>query len=197
MRWLDAWRQRHGPHAALFGAPPDAERISLDLETTGLDVATCRVLSIAAVPVGAGCVHTSRALVLKVKSAEAIGIDSMRHHRLRQVDLVDGLSIEDALSQLLAYIGARPLLGYCIDFDAGVLSRLCRARFGFALPNPRLELSHRYERWWRQRNPGVEPRLDFDSILAGLSIPPLGRHDAYADAVAAGLAWLLLDQRGV
>jgi DNA polymerase III subunit epsilon len=192
MRWLDQWRQRNGPFAALFKPPPDAHIISIDLETTGLDTTHCRILSIAAVAIAPPKLLTSQALVMLVRDDGDIGIDSMRFHQLRRADLSAGLSLPEALTQLLHFVGSRPLLGYCVGFDVAVLNRECQTHFGFQLPNRRIELMDQYEHAFRRQRPHEEPKLDFDSMLRQLDLPDLARHDAYADAVAAAMAWLKL-----
>lgn len=192
MRWWYRWRHRNSPYVAAYATPPDARVFSIDLETTGLDPATCRVLSLAAVPMEGMRILTSEALYLKVRDEGDITLDSMRHHRLRSIDLQSGVSLEEALKQFVERVGSRPLLGYCVAFDYAVLQRLCREHLGISLCNRRLELRERFEQRWRQRHPELEPHLDLDSILQSLGLPTLERHDAYADAVATAAAWLKL-----
>jgi DNA polymerase-3 subunit epsilon len=120
----------------------------------------------------------------------------MRHHRLRSVDLADGVDLTAALEQLATLLGSRPVLGYCVAFDVAVLQRLCRTHLGVPLCNPTLDLRDRFERQWRRAHPDSEPLLDLDSMLRVLSLPPISRHDAYADAVVTAAAWLKLDAAG-
>lgn len=191
-RWLDAWRQRQGPYAPLFARYRGAELVAIDLETTGLDPASAKILSLAAVPLSGQRVETSRALALRVRDPVAIGIDSMRHHRLRNQDLAGGVTLDEALERFLAFIGNRPLLGYCVAFDFAVLDRELERRHGFRLPNRRIELSSEFEHHARRRAPEHEPALSFEAIAKALGVPQLGRHDAYGDAVTAALCYLRL-----
>jgi len=193
-RWWHARRAGRGPHAALFRRYRGPDLVSLDIETTGLDPAECELLSLAAVPFSGSTVRTSEALVLKVRGASRIGIDSMRHHQLRPSDVADGVSVDEAVERLLAFLGNRPVFGYCIGFDIAVIGREMRRLHGFPLPNRHVELSEEFEHRFRRRHPELEPGLSFERIAQALGIPQLGRHDAYGDAVTAALCLIRLRQ---
>ena len=86
--------------------------------------------------------------------------DSVRIHRLRERDLARGLAIEDALAQLLRFIGSRPLVGYYLEFDVAMIERVLRPWLGIGLPNERIEVSalyydHRFRQLlpWQQQAP--------------------------------------------
>jgi DNA polymerase-3 subunit epsilon len=128
-----------------------------------------------------------------VRGEQRIELDSMRHHRLRTQDLEDGCPLDEALDRLLDWLGNRPILGYCVDFDLAVLDREARRRHGFRLPNARIDLGRAFERSWRHAHPEREPPgLSFEQIAATLGVPQLGRHDAYGDAVTTALCYLRL-----
>lgn len=192
-RWWQRRRLADPRWRSLFDRYHGDEVVALDLETTGLDPERAEILSLAAVPVHGRRVCTSAALALTVRGTQAIEIDSMRHHRLRADDLAGGVPLAHALETLLAYLGNRPVLGYCVDFDLAVLDRDVGRQFGFRLPNRRIELGHAFERAWRRRHPEREPPgLSFDAIAHELGVPVVGRHDAFGDAVATALCWVLL-----
>jgi DNA polymerase-3 subunit epsilon len=189
-RWLDARRQRGGRWARLFAPYRGSTLVALDLETTGLDTRSCSILSIAAVPLEGRRVELSQAFVATVQNSATGGIEAMRHHRLLPGDVAHGVPIEEALDRLLEYLGNRPILGYAIGFDLAVLNRLTEARHGFRLPNRVVELREVYRARARLARPEHEPDVRFESIMATLGVPVLGRHDAYGDAVTTALAYI-------
>lgn len=192
-RWWQRRRLADPRWRGLFERHRGDEVVALDLETTGLDPATAEILSLAAVPVQGRRVQTSAALVQTVRGDQALALDSMRHHRLRAEDLADGVPLAEALTTLLTFLGNRPVLGYCVDFDLAVLDREILRQFGFRLPNRRIDLSHAYEHAWRRRHPEREPPgLSFDAIAGDLGVPQAGRHDAFGDAVTTAMCWLAL-----
>ncbi|WP_232802347.1 3'-5' exonuclease [Alloalcanivorax mobilis] len=187
-------RHRHGagPFGHLFQAPDGQELMALDCETTGLDPRRCELVSVAAVPIRAGRVQAGAALDLRIRTPASLDAQSIRVHRLRGVDLEDGLEAEQALERLLDFIGNRPLVGWCLDFDLTVLNRVARRHTGFDLPNPVIELSDLYRRHQARRRPDALPDLRFESAARCLGVPVIGRHSARGDATTAALMYLRL-----
>lgn len=193
-RWL-AWRHGAGPWAGLFAAPPKGEVVSLDLETTGLDTATDRILRLAAVPVRGGRVVLSERFERWVDPGRAFGIDSIRHHRILPGDVAAAEAERVVVEAFLRWLGPRPLLGYCIHFDIALLDRSVRVLTGFPLPSRRIDLaSVDYERQQRLQ-PETARHRPLDDILAEAGVPSMQRHDALADATSTALAWCVLRAR--
>src|SRR5258707_5713595 len=108
-----------------------------------------------------------------------------------------GLAIEDALAQLLRFIGSRPLVGYYLEFDVAMIERVLRPWLGTGLPNERIEVSalyydHRFRQLlpWQQQAPEID--LRFATLMANLGLPQREAHDALNDAVMAALAFIKL-----
>ena len=193
-RWLRyRIRQTNREFADTFRAVPEDEFISLDLETSSIDPGSAEILEVAAIPIRGGRIFPGQSLVLRVKPSGELNPDSVPIHQIREKDLENALAPEDALRQLLQFIGARPLIGYNIRFDQQILSRLCQHYFGFPLPNPVKELSRRF--YWKQlhRQPEGVTDLRLESICRELSVPMLDRHTARGDALTVALAWLKLE----
>ncbi|MDO6388010.1 3'-5' exonuclease [Uliginosibacterium sp. 31-12] len=194
---LSRWRARRAlrdpAYAFLFTRPPANEWISIDCETSSLDPQQAEILSIAAVPVRANRIYRSEALRLMLKPEGSIAPGSIPIHQLRAQDLADGLSVDQALPLLLEFIGARPLLGYYLEFDLAVLNRQIQPRLGIHLPNPAIEVSGLYyDRKVTAYRPEVDLRLS--SILQDLDLPDLPRHDPLNDAVLAAMIFLKLSR---
>lgn len=183
--WQATRRARHGEFAALFARYRGDEWVALDLETTGLDVQRDEILSLAAIPGRGDRIRLRERLDLRLRSDSPHIAEAIRHHRLRPHDLEQGLALDDALRQLLAMLGNRPLLGWFIDFDAAMLDRACRHRFGFALPNRRIDVRDEYRAWYARRQPYADPDLGFERMAEQLGVPVFARHTALGDALSA------------
>ena len=142
-RW-PGWRRRL--YWWMHEAVEAEEVISLDLETTSLDPRRADVLSIGAVLVRRGKLVMGERLELYVEPPPSLDAESIRIHKLRRADLEGQLQLEQALRQLLAFIGDRPLLGYYLSFDVAVLNRHLRQLFDRQLHNPSIEISSLYHR---------------------------------------------------
>ena len=180
----------------LYDAPPPNEWVSVDCETTGLDTRRDEIISIGAVRIVGDRVMTSEALSLLVKPSKAFRADSVRIHRLREQDVAQGLEPEEAMRQLLAFIGSRPLVGYFLEFDVAMINRVLFPMLGVALPQPMIEVSALYHGYKVSQLHGHEQDrqidLRFDTLMAELELPRRDAHDALNDAVMAALAFIKL-----
>ena len=108
------WAQRKlsdPQYAHLFYEHPD-EFVSFDCETTSLNVKEAEILSIGAVKIRGNKVLTSDAFYVVVKPEGIMQASNVTVHGLRPKDVSGGIPVQDAVRQLLDYIGGRPLVGY-------------------------------------------------------------------------------------
>ena len=100
------------------------------------------------------------------------------------------------MHRLLRFIGARPLVGYYLEFDVAMLERILLPMAGVPLPQERIEVSALYHDFkFRQLRGHEQDRnidLRFDTLMHDLGLPRRDAHDALNDAVMAGLAFVKL-----
>ena len=184
----------------MFDPPPANEWVALDCETTGLNVRSDEIISIAAVRIVGNRIMTSERLELLVRPERGVSGDSVRIHRLRERDVAEGLPIDEALKRLMHFIGSRPLVGYYLEFDVAMLNRALFPMLGQGLPQPKIEVSGLYYDYkfsqlpahQRLDNPTID--LRFATLLNDLGLPLRDAHDALNDAVVAALAFIKLRQ---
>lgn len=202
-RWWEplrrGWLLYHlsDPHFSfMYDAPPENEWITLDCETTGLDVNRDQIISIGAVRIVGNRLLTSERLELLVRPERALNADSVRVHRLRESDVALGLDPEQAMRRLLDFIGSRPLVGYYLEFDVAMLNREIWPLLGVRLPQPKIEVSAMYYDYKNRQLPAHERGgmidLRFATMMIDLALPQRDAHDALNDAVMAGLAFVKL-----
>lgn len=204
--WWDRWRRQRQlrrlsdpAYAFVLEPPPPDEWVSLDCETTGLDVRRDHIVSIGAVRIQGQRILTSQRLELLVRPPHGVSADSVRIHQLRERDLEQGFPVQQAVLQLLEFIGSRPLVGYYLEFDVAMVNRVLRPVLGIALPQPCIEVSALYHDYkfrqlppHRQQNPEID--LRFATLMQDLGMPQSRAHDAVNDAVMAALAFIKLRQ---
>jgi DNA polymerase-3 subunit epsilon len=181
--------------SGLRGWPPeDAEIVAVDVETTGLDPKVADVISIGAVPIRGRQVVLSDRFEATIKRDAPTHEGSVRIHRLRAMDLAHGVPPADALARFREWLGERPMLGYCVDFDRKVLDRALRVGGLDPLDIVAYDLRrlHMLKRKRHDHDHDRHALLDFDAILADAGIPPLARHTAIGDAAATALAFIAL-----
>ena len=204
-RWLDSlrrvWMLYHladSHFAFMYDPPPDAEWVTLDCETTGLDVHRDQIVSIGAVRIAGKRLLTSQRLELLVRPERAMHADAVRVHRLREADVAQGMDPEQAMRRLLDFIGSRPLVGYYLEFDVAMLNREIWPLLGVRLPQAKIEVSAMYYDFKNRQLPAHERGgtidLRFATMMNDLGLPLRDAHDALNDAVMAGLAFVKLRQ---
>ncbi|MDB5868931.1 MAG: Exonuclease, RNase and polymerase [Polaromonas sp.] len=182
----------------MWDAPPENEWVALDCETTGLNVRTDDIIAIGAVRIQGNRIMTSERLELLVRPEKRhLTADSVRVHRLRERDVAQGLSADEAMMRLMHFIGSRPLVGYYLKFDVAMINRVLFPMLGMGLPQPKIEVSALYYDYKYQQLPShardsESIDLRFDSLMSDLGLPLWPAHDALNDAVMAALAFLKL-----
>ena len=194
-----AWMLHHLADARyrfMWDTPPPDEWVSLDCETTGLNTRSDEIIAISAVRIQDDRILTSQRLELLVRPEGAVPADSIRVHRLRGQDVAGGLPAQEAVQQLLHFIGSRPLVGYYLEFDVAMLNRVLFPMLGVRLPQPQIEVSALYYDYkFRQLDAHQKDRsidLRFATLMHDLDLPEREAHNALNDAVMAALAFTKL-----
>lgn len=167
-----------------FGRTPlDALRwVVLDCETSGLDAARDRLLSVGAVAVRDGRVGLDDRFEALVRQDSPSDAENILIHGIAGDAQRGGRPVGEVIAELADYIGEAVPVAFHAPFDAAILRRHglkpVRGWVDIATLMPALF-------------PAVAPREGrLDPWLAAFDIPVQARHDALADAFAA--AQLLL-----
>lgn len=197
-RW---WRQR----MPSYRPPPERwahmeatyhgdEVVVLDCETSQFDKKKGELLSVAAVVVSKQSIALSKALDITIRSDVETHPDAVRVHHLRREDREQGLTVAEAIEQLLDFIGNRPICGFYIEFDRAILNRYINELHGFELPNRFIEVSELYARKKRRQFPEMQLDLTFEGLANDLSVPVIRRHTALGDVISTSLMYIKLTQ---
>ena len=186
------YKLRGSPYQSLFAAVNREECVSLDCETTSLDPNRAELVTIAATKIIDNRIITSQPFEVHLRAPQSLDSGSVKIHHIRHQDLLDGIDEKQALIQLLAFIGNRPLVGYHIRYDKKILDLACRRQLGFPLPNPLIEVSQIYHDKLEKQLPNGYFDLSLDTICKHLDLPQQNKHDALQDAIAAALIFVRL-----
>ena len=191
-RWWYQHKLKASPYQALFENYQGDELVSLDCETTSLDPHSAELVTIAATRIKANRILTSQSIHLTLRAPVSLDADSIAIHRIRHQDLQEGLDERQALTELLEFIGNRPLVGYHIRYDKTILDRYYQRLFDFSLPNKMVEVSHLYHERLERLLPNAYYDLSLEAISRHLDLPVSDRHDALQDAITAALIYVRL-----
>ena len=173
------------------------EYIVLDTETTGLNPKKDEILSIGAVRVRDSKIITSESFEIFIKPVQDISHESIAIHHIRPSDIENGTSINQALEELLFFVGNLPIVGYYISFDINILNTYLKRFIGSTLHNEAIELSSMYYKRYRKKSAHEFVDLKFDTIMNRLDLPKLGQHDALNDAIMSAMMFLKLQKMPV
>jgi len=197
--WLRR-RLKHPEFAFLLDEPAAQEWVALDCETTGLQVGVDHLIAIAAVRITGNRIRASERLDMRVRPRRPLDVAAIRVHHLREQDVAEGLPVREAVSRLLHFVGARPMVGYHLAFDVAMLNQVVVPMLGVGLPQPKIDVASLYREHKLQQMPAFmrhpAPRMDLglDAIMKDLDLPRYLAHDPFNDALMAGLAFLKLRQ---
>lgn len=197
MNWLVRRYWQHklkgSDFQSLFCAPHPSEFVSLDCETTSLDPNRAELVTIAATKIIGNRIITSQPFEVRLRAPQSLDSGSVKIHRIRHKDLLNGIDEKQALLKLLDFIGNRPLVGYHIRYDKKILDRACQKQLGFPLPNQLVEVSQLYHDKLVQSLPNAYFDLSLDAICKQLGLPQqTNKHDALQDAISAALVFIRL-----
>jgi DNA polymerase-3 subunit epsilon len=159
-----------------------ARWVVLDCETSGLDAAQDRLLSVGAVAVAGGEIRLADRFSAVVAQAVASAPENILIHGIGGDEQRAGRPLAEIIAELHAYIGEGVPVAFHAPFDAGVLRR-----HGLRARTDWVDLATLMPVLFPERAPR---QCTLDHWLAAFSVPADARHNALGDAFAA--AQLLL-----
>lgn len=166
------------------------EVVIFDTETTGLNPKRDEILSIGAVKVRGDKILSSQKFEIFLKPEKEAGGESIKIHRIRNLDLQSGIDPDSAIDQFLDYIGGRTLVGYYLQFDIAMINSYIKPKYGIKLPNRQVEVSALYYDKKIGRIPQGNVDLRFDSIMKDLDLPLMSKHNSLSDALMTAMIYL-------
>jgi len=177
------------PRAGRRGSWTGVELAALDFETTGLDLATDRVISWGVVPLRRGGVELREAAYRLVAPGREPGVESIRVHELRPTDLAAAPPLGDVAGELRDALDGR----YLVAWAAGIEIAFLRRMFGGS------------KRAWRRRTidvrelaaaaigPGGDARRqNLEGACRRFGVPVERTHHAFDDALMTAELFLVL-----
>jgi len=172
--------------------------VVVDVETTGLNLAKDRLISIAAIAMTGRQILLGETYETILKQDAASAKENILLHGIGGTAQVEGESPVDALLGFLEFVGKDPLVAYHAAFDEGMIRKAIQQYLGFKLQHRWLDLAF--------VAPGLYPELAsrfraLDDWTGYFDIPNYARHNAMADSLATAQLGLIVfgraRQRGV
>ena len=166
----------------------DSQRfIVVDVESSGLNLTTDRLIAIGAVTVVGGTIKLNQGVDLVLRQSAPSEVDNILIHGIDGTTQTCGQNPTSALLEFLNFIGDSPLVAYHAPFDRSMIDKATTTYLGMRIGNPWLDLAH--------LTPALFPEMakaqrNLDDWVSTFNIVNANRHNAVADALAT--AQLLL-----
>ncbi|HYO85890.1 MAG TPA: exonuclease domain-containing protein [Dermatophilaceae bacterium] len=164
--------------------------LAVDVETTGLDPAKDRLLSVGFVPLQGLRIELSGAAHLVVRTHGGVGQSAVVHGLTDDV-LADGEDLETIVPELLRALRGRVMLAHVADIEEGFLTAACQRLFGSPFHCLSLDTMQLQERvngaaW----NAAPTGSLRLPAARARFRLPRYRSHEALTDALACAELYL-------
>jgi DNA polymerase-3 subunit epsilon len=182
-RRIALWRARR-PYDASTSAVSQRWVVA-DVETSGLDIRSDRLISIGAVGVTAGAICLDDSFEIFLKQDAPSSRDNILIHRIAGDAQLAGCAPSEALIAFLEFCGHDPLVGFHAPFDAAMIGAACQQQFGLRTEQRWLDLADLMPTL--RHGDGSTPELrnrSLDDWLADQNIQMRHRHNAVSDALA-------------
>jgi DNA polymerase-3 subunit epsilon len=197
-RWADA--APAGPVRDYLASPPpapgtdvtDLPLLAIDLETTGLDPRTDRILSVGFVPVDGLQITLAGAEHVLCRADVEVG-QSATVHGITDDALAGGVPVRELIERVAAALIGRVLLAHHAVIETGFLSAACERELGVPLPTTAVDTMELQRRVLRSHAgedlpPGA---LRLGTARAHLGLPRYAAHEALTDALACAELYLV------
>ena len=182
------WETLHEParNSALDGV----RFVAVDTETSGLDPKRDRLLSIGACSIQAGSLELGTAFAVVLQQHQPSMADNVLIHGIGHAAQAAGQGPEEALAAYLRFARRDVVVGYHTLFDVTMLQAAVRRVLHIAYRPLHLDLALLLPALEREATGS-----DLDRWLQRYGLRAFARHDALADAAAAGELFLIAQER--
>ena len=167
-----------------------ARFVAMDLETTGPNMMSDRIISIGGVAVSGRAVQHGDAFEVVVRQESESRVDNILIHQIGGQEQRAGAEPVGALLSFLEFLDGSTAVAFRAEFDSTVLTRQLHDSLGIRVRTRFLDLASIL--------PALFPNTQNDSLddwTRHFGLPPIGRHHAIADAYAnAQLLLLVLEK---
>ncbi len=153
--------------------------ITVDVETTGIDLNKDRVISIGAVAIRQGMIDFSDCFEIVLRQPESSASENILVHQIGGQQQLAGVDPAESMVRFLEYVRLCPLVAFRADFDRTMLDRELTEVLGLRTHSMWIDLA--------KVMPALFANNDcrtMDDWLERFGIKMVARHDAVADALA-------------
>jgi len=176
---LDRWVQL--PPVDLARPHFQTRYVVVDVESSGLNMAKDRLISIGAVAVVNGLIDTQDAFEVILKQEVVSDTANILLHGIGGSAQREGVDPPEALLTFLDYIGKSPLVAYHALFDHNMIARAMEKYLGYKFDPVWLDLAWIMPEMFQDK---IDTNVALDAWLNVFGIENIQRHNAVSDCYA-------------
>jgi DNA polymerase-3 subunit epsilon len=187
---LAAWQAL--PAADLAAASDVSRWVVVDVETSGLNMRTDRLIAIGAVAVDAGAIRLADSMEIVLQQSRISDRENILIHGIGGTAQAEGVPPVEALLSFLEFLGKSPLVAFHVAFDKTMIDRALKTWLGLNFNHAWADLAYVC--------PALYPELarshrSLDNWMQRFEISNFARHSALADAVSTAELLLALREK--
>ena len=170
------------------GALDKSRFVVVDVETSGLNLASDRLIAIGAVAVSAGRIDLGDSFEIILQQQAVSERDNILIHGIGGTAQTEGVPPAEALLRFLEFLGKDPLVAFHVTFDETMIRRALGQFLGLGFSHPWLDLAYVMPALY----PALAPKYRaLDEWAGHFGIRNYARHSALADALCTAQLFLV------
>ena len=171
----------------------ETDVVSLDIETTGLDSKKDRIVSIGLVQISALGIELNSCWHQIIKTNEVLPGKSVVIHNITDDDTATGITIEDAIPELLQRLKGKVVLVHNSNVEQGFINVICQKLYQTDFVMPVIDTQVLAKRSFDRKNIVYKPsELRLFNLRKLYKLPPYKAHNALLDAIATAELFLAM-----
>ncbi len=171
----------------------DAEIVALDLETTGLDPARDRILSVGLLSVRHMTVRLDTCWHQLIRSSREIPEASAVIHRITDDQSAQGVPLDQVMPDLLSRLAGRVVLVHHAAIETKFITRACQTLYGPGFLMPLIDTEVLARRQFERCNRSYRAAdLRLFRLRERYQLPRYQAHNALSDALATAELFLAM-----
>ncbi|WP_206486157.1 exonuclease domain-containing protein [Thalassotalea sp. G2M2-11] len=198
-RKRDLLRAPEGPLKEFLSVPfpsvnsllNQANIVSVDFETTGLDAVQDKLLSVGFIEVQQQQIHLGSCYHQIINTQQKLKADNVIIHQITDQQQLQGLPLETVIETLLKALAGKVMLVHFARIEREFLKQACLELYGVAPSFPMIDTLVIAKRRLDKKDVAYDPsELRLASLRAKYQLPQYSAHNALNDAIATAELFL-------
>lgn len=171
----------------------EVEIVSLDIETTGLDSKKDAVVSIGLVQISDLGIKLNTCWHQIIKTNKGLPGKSVVIHNITDDETAEGITIEDAIPELLLRLKGKIVLVHNSNVEQGFINEICQKLYQTDFVMRIIDTQVLAKRSFDRKNITYKPgELRLFNLRKFYKLPPYKAHNALLDAIATAELFLAM-----